>query len=44
MGHNREMTVDEVKLLMQATGFELQKIDTYDFNYSTVTRKGNLSK
>ena len=45
MGHNREMTVDEVKLLMQATGFELQKIDTYDFNpYSTVTRKGKFIK
>lgn len=45
MGHNREMTVDEVCLLMQATGFDLVKIDTYDFNpYSTVTRKGRFVK
>lgn len=43
MGHNREMTVDEVRLLMRATGFDLEKIDTYDFNpYSTVTRKGRF--
>ena len=43
MGHNREMTVDEVSTLMRETNFDIQHIETYDFNpYSTVTRKGKF--
>ena len=44
-GHNREMTVDEVTTLMAVSGFDLEHIETYDFNpYSTVTRKGSFLK
>ncbi|MAS82681.1 MAG: hypothetical protein CMF45_08330 [Legionellales bacterium] len=43
MGHNREMTVDEVLILLAASNFDLQHIETYDFNpYSTVSWKGRL--
>lgn len=43
MGHNREMTVDEVEILMSTVNFEIQHIETYDFNpFSTVTMKGRL--
>ena len=43
MGHNREMTVNEVKILMHATEFDIQTIETYDFNpFSTVTKKGRI--
>lgn len=45
MGHNREMTVNEVKYLMSASGFDIKHIETYDFNhYSTVTWKGSIIK
>ena len=42
-GHNREMTVGEVKLLLTEAGFELQKSYTFNFNdYSTRTLVGEL--
>ena len=45
MGHNREMTVNEVKALMRAASFDIQHIETYDFNpFSTVTKKGRFVK
>ena len=45
MGHNREMTIGEVKYLMSASGFELKHIETYDFNpYSTITKTGLFIK
>ena len=45
MGHNREMTVSEVKALMRAANFDIKYIETYDFNpFSTVTRKGRFIK
>ena len=45
MGHNREMTVQEVKTLLNSTKFDIQHIETYDFNpFSTVTKKGSLIK
>lgn len=45
MGHNREMTIGEVKYLMSASGFELKHIETYDFNpYSTITKTGFFLK
>ena len=45
MGHNREMTVDEVNFLMTESGFDLKHIETYDFNpYSTITRRGRFIK
>ena len=45
MGHNREMTVSEVKALMRAANFDIQHIETYDFNpFSTVTKKGRFVK
>jgi len=45
MGHNREMTVSEVKALMNAAKFDIQHIETYDFNpFSTVTKKGRMIK
>lgn len=43
MGHNREMTVNEVAYLMSASGFDLKHIETYDFNpYSTISNKGRF--
>ncbi|MDA9868426.1 class I SAM-dependent methyltransferase [Gammaproteobacteria bacterium] len=45
MGHNREMTVSEVKALMSAASFSIQHIETYDFNpFSTITNKGKFIK
>jgi len=45
MGHNREMTVREVKMLMGAANFDIQHIETYDFNpFSTITKKGQFVK
>ena len=44
-GHNREMTVDEVVILLTAAGFNIRHIDTYNFNpYSTITKKGRFLK
>lgn len=42
-GHNREMTVSEVMTLLTSVGFNIDHLETYDFNpYSTVTKKGRF--
>jgi hypothetical protein len=34
-GHNREMTMQEVKLLMQSTGYEVDFLKCYDYGIKT---------
>jgi hypothetical protein len=34
MGHNREMTADEVSFMLPACGFDVKRIGTFDYNFA----------
>jgi hypothetical protein len=34
MGHNREMTVAEVNFMLDACGFDVQRIGTFNYNFA----------
>lgn len=43
LGHNREMTVPEVRYLLEHTGFQIDRIDCYDYHLQTPeTWKGRM--
>lgn len=41
-GHNREMTVDEVKYMFQHSDFKIEYLDCYDYDPVSVKWKGQL--
>lgn len=45
MGHNREMTMKEVKMLLESVHFDIMQLETYDFNpHSTISKLGKFVK
>jgi SAM-dependent methyltransferase len=38
MGHNREMTVDEVRYLLERTGYRVESLDCYDYSLARPRR------
>ena len=43
MGHNREMTVEEVRFMLARSGFDIDYLDCYDFDSVSMKTMGRLA-